>query len=200
MVEIAALVMAAGRGARFGAGPDESKVLADLEGRPLVCHVVETALASRAAATLVVTGQGAHGVATALDAHPVALVHNPFFARGLAGSLKAGLVALPPHIDGALVLLGDMPRVRIETIDALIAAFDASADAEAVVPLCDGREGNPALLGRSLFAELMLLEGDAGARRLLSQPGRRIVRCPVEDPGILVDVDTREALHALGGP
>ena len=199
MAEVAALVMAAGRGSRFGAGADESKVLADLEGRPLVCHVVETALASRAAATLVVTGQAAQGVATALDTHPVALVHNPFFARGMAGSLKAGLVALPSNIEGALVLLADMPRVRVGTLDALIAAFDAAKDADAIIPVHDGREGNPALLARSLFAELMLLEGDAGARRLLSQKGRKIVRCPVEDPGILVDIDTRDALQALGG-
>jgi molybdenum cofactor cytidylyltransferase len=199
MVEVAALVMAAGRGSRFGGGPDELKVLALLDGRSLVCHVVDLALASRAVATLVVTGRGAEAVATALDEHPVTLVHNPFYARGMAGSLKAGLVALPPNIDGALVLLADMPRLRTATLDTLIAAFAASPDADAVVPIHDGREGNPALLARCLFPELMQLTGDTGARRLLAQAGRRIVRCQVDDPGILVDVDTREALQALGG-
>ena len=198
MVEVAALVMAAGRGTRFGGAPDGSKVLAVLGGRPLVCHVVDTALASRAAATLVVTGRGAEDVAVALDRHPVSLVHNPFYARGMASSLKAGLVALPPSIDGALVLLADMPLVRIATLDALIAAFGDHPDADAIIPVCDGRDGNPALLSRALFVELMRLTGDAGARPFLAEPGRTIVRCPVDDPGILVDVDTREALLALG--
>ena len=182
MAEVAALVMAAGRGTRFGAGADESKVLALLGGRPLVRHVVERALASRATQTFVVTGQAADAVAEALAGLPVTLVHNPAYASGMASSVKAGIAALPAHIDGALVMLADMPRVATATLDALIAAFAAAQSPDAVVPVHLGRQGNPVLLGRASFSEVSRLEGDAGARKLFARPGRTILPCPVDDP------------------
>ena len=196
MRRVAALVMAAGRGTRFGAGPDDSKVLALLEGRPLVRGVAEIALASRAATVLVVAGQAAARVEAALAGLTVHLVHNADYASGMAGSVKVGVAALPADIDGVLVLLGDMPRVAVATLEALIAAFeDAPAPPDAVVPIHEGQRGNPVLLGRALFGEVTTLEGDAGARKLLA--GRVVVECEVRDPGVLVDVDTRDALDAV---
>ena len=200
MCRVAAVVMAAGRASRFGAGPDDSKVLALLDGRPLVRHVVEVALASRAAGTLIVTGQAAAGVAAAVADLPVTVAHNPAYASGMASSLKAGLVALPDEIDGALILLADMPRVAVATLDALIDAF-ATADPspDAVVPVHGGSQGNPVLIARALFDEIAQLAGDEGARKLLARPGQAILACQVEDPGISIDVDTRDALRALVG-
>ncbi len=200
MAEVAAIVLAAGRASRFGAGPDESKILAMLDGKPLVRHVAECALASRATRTLVVTGQAADGVAAALADLPVTLVHNASYASGMASSVKAGIAALPPHIDGTLVLLADMPRVSLATLDSLIGAFAATQPApDAVVPVHAERQGNPVLLGRALFSEVARLEGDAGARKLLAEYGRTILPCPVDDPGIELDIDTRDALRDLGG-
>ena len=116
----------------------------------------------------------------------------------MASSVKAGIAALPAEADGVLVLLADMPRVAAATLDALIAAFDAPVvPPDAVVPTHGGHQGNPVLLGRALFAEVARLEGDAGARKLL--PGRNVVSCAVDDPGIKVDVDTRAMLVELGG-
>ena len=158
--------------------------------------MAETALASRAATTLVVTGQAAAGVEAALAGLPVRLVQNPDYASGMAGSVKAGVAALRADVDGALVLLADMPRVAVVTLDALIGAFEgADMPPDAVVPVHDGQRGNPVLLGRALFEAVARLQGDAGARKLL--PGRSVIACEVGDPGILVDVDTRDALAAL---
>jgi molybdenum cofactor cytidylyltransferase len=86
-VSVAALVLAAGRGSRFG---QEPKLLAELEGKPLVRHVAEAALASRAEPTLVVTGHRADAIGAALRDLPVALRHNPDYADGLSTSLRQG--------------------------------------------------------------------------------------------------------------
>ena len=73
----------------------------------------------------------------------------------------------------------------------------AAVHADAVVPVHEGRRGNPVLISRTLFPALHRLTGDEGARRILADGARRVLACPVDDPGVLVDVDTREALNAL---
>jgi molybdenum cofactor cytidylyltransferase len=204
-MSVAAIVLAAGRARRYGAAADDSKVLAMLDGVSLVRHVVTTALASRASPVIVVTGQAAAAVDAALSGLPVALVHNPNYPAGMAGSLQAGLAALPDDVAGVLVLLADMPLVRSATLDALIAWFEGeaakgeAAKPDAVLPTFEGRVGNPALLARAMFPALRDLRGDEGARKLLGQSNRLVAMCPVDDRGIEVDVDTRAALAALGG-
>ena len=198
MVEVAALVLAAGRATRFADGEehDAGKVYAMLAGRTLVAHVAATAAASRAAPIIVVTGRGAERAPAALAGFDVVLVHNPRFVEGMAGSLAAGLTAVPPTAEAAIILLADMPRVASATLDVLIAAFDRER-ADAVVPVHEGRRGNPVLISRTLFPALHRLTGDEGARRILADGARRVLACPIDDPGVLVDVDTREALNAL---
>jgi len=203
MPGVSALVLAAGRATRFSAGSstlvaESSKLLADLEGKPLVRHVVLAALGSRAAGVIVVTGHAAEGVRQALAGLDVRFVHNPDFAAGMASSLLAGLAALDPRASGALVLLGDMPCITSAIIDILIARFEAGgASADAVVPVFEGRQGNPVLLGRAVFPALRALTGDQGARRVLAEPGRTVLSCPIEDAAIEADVDTRDALERL---
>ena len=163
----------------------------------MVAHVLAAALESRARPVLVVTGHAAARTGAALGAiSGVEIVHNPDFAEGMATSLKAGIAALPRTIDAALVLLGDMPLVSSRTLDRLIDAF-ARERPEAVVPVYEGRWGNPMLIDRSLFSSVMKLSGDRGARRLLEEPGRLVVGCGVDDPHVLTDVDTPEILASL---
>lgn len=179
-----ALVLAAGRSTRFGAA---NKLLAPFEGQPMLSKVV--ALAQGAGLTaLVVTGHDAAAVTALLPG--VKSVHNPAYAEGLASSLRVGIAALPPEAGAVLVMLGDMPRVRVETLRALLAAAQAHPQAEAIIPTKSGQRGNPVLIGRGLFPALMTLQGDAGARKLLEARGAGVVELAVEDPGVLFDVDT----------
>src|SRR5690242_20426756 len=122
----ACIVLAAGRSTRMGA---TNKLTSDLDGKPLVRHTVEAALASRAHCVLVVTGHEAEAVRDALAGLDVGFAHNPEFASGLASSLKAGIRALPEDVGGAAVLLGDMPQISAQHIDALLAAFVAASGA-----------------------------------------------------------------------
>ena len=125
MTRVGAVVLAAGQSARFRAagGSEATKLVAKLDGQPIVRIVAETALASRASPVVVVVGHARNAVEAALAGLNVGLAFNPAFASGLASSLRVGLSALPPDVVGAVVLLGDMPRVQARLIDALIDSF-----------------------------------------------------------------------------
>jgi molybdenum cofactor cytidylyltransferase len=191
--EVAAIVLAAGRGTRFG---DEPKLLALLDGKPLVRHVAEAAAGASVDPVLVVTGHGAAKIEAALAGLSVQFVPNPRYADGLSTSLKAGFAALPEGARGAVVLLGDMPRVGSSLIDALVEAWMASQPA-AVVPVHEGRRGNPVLLSRSLAPEIEGLSGDIGAGLVLRRKSD-VLELPVDAQVVLQDVDTPEGLRALG--
>ncbi|MEK7245005.1 MAG: nucleotidyltransferase family protein [Pseudomonadota bacterium] len=185
---VAALILAAGKSSRMAGA---NKLLADMGGAPMVARVVEAALASRARPVVVVTGHEAEKVAAALSGLTVGIVRNPDYALGLSTSLKTGLAALQETgVAGALVLLGDMPRVTAATLDRLIAAFEQSGGQAICVPEAEGVRGNPVLWPADLFAAMAGLAGDKGARDLLARyPDRiKVVLAPAGE--ILADVDT----------
>jgi len=174
-----------------------TKLVADLNGKPLVRHVADAALASRARPVILVTGHARDLVEEALAGVPLTFVHNKDYASGLATSLRVGIAAVPPNAPGAIVLLGDMPLVTADLIDQLVMRFGENADADAIVPVTKGRRGNPVLLARSLFPTLARLTGDDGARRVLQEPGIHAVEVPVEGESAAADIDTPDALETL---
>lgn len=188
MSDVAAIVLAAGRGTRFG---DEPKLLARLGGRALVRHVVEAAVNSSVDPVIVVTGHRSEEVEASLHDLPVRILHNASFARGLSTSLKAGFAALPPQARAAVILLGDMPFVKSGLIDALVAGWRDRGEPAALVPTLNGRRGNPVVLSRDLRAEIENLSGDVGAGPIL-RGNPDVVEWPTTDPAVAQDIDTRE--------
>ena len=192
MPRIAAIVLAAGLSSRMGS----NKLLATVSGKALVRHAAEAAAASACEPVVVVTGNAGETVAKALAGLPVTIANNPDFARGLSTSLKRGLSALPENCDGAVVVLGDMPRVTPALIDKLIAAFDPAEDRAICVATRRGKRGNPVLWARRFFPEMMALEGDVGAKHLMSLYDELVCEVEAADDGPLTDIDTPEALAA----
>jgi molybdenum cofactor cytidylyltransferase len=190
---VAAIVLAAGRSTRMG---PENKLLAEVGGTAMVRRVVEAALASRAGPVLVVTGHRASDLRSTLAGLDVAIINNPDYAAGLSSSLKAGIRAVPVDSAGALVLLGDMPLIRGAHLDRLIGAFASEAPV-IVVPTHAGKRGNPVLWPRAYFVEMLQLEGDAGARRLLAAHADHVHEVDLGTEAIFADVDTPEALAEL---
>jgi molybdenum cofactor cytidylyltransferase len=193
LTRVGAVVLAAGQSARFRAagGSEATKLVAELDGKPIVRIVVETALASGAGPVVVVVGHARSSVEAALAGLNIGIAFNPAFASGLAASLKVGLSALPLDVVGAVVLLGDMPWVQARLIDALIDSFLSQEGAVAAAPSLRGRRGNPVLLGRGLFDAAMGLTGDEGARRLIGALGAaELVEIATADLGATFDIDT----------
>ena len=208
--QIGAVVLAAGLSRRMGS---INKLLQPVDGAALVLHAVDALLACPVSPIVVVTGHDADAVRALLHSRMadgrVRTVHNPDFADGLSTSLRVGITALSgtaadsanpagnPSIrrcDGALICLGDMPRVRSEHIEALLSAFDPSDGRELVVPTYRGQRGNPVLWSSRFFPELLQLRGDTGARSLLATHGDVLCLVPMDDDAVTVDVDTQEAL------
>ncbi len=192
MPRIGAIILAAGLSSRMGS----NKLLAQLGGRALVRHATEAAVESHADPVIIVTGNASQAVSQAVAGLPVAIVENPDFAKGLSASLKRGLNAFPETCDGALVMLGDMPGVTSALIDKLIAAFDPAEDRAICVATRHGKRGNPVLWSRRFFPEMMALEGDVGAKHLMTVYGELVCEVEAADDGPLTDIDTPEALAA----
>ena len=197
---IAAVILAAGQSSRYRAADPSavSKVVAKLDGKPLVRRVVEAALAAGLSPVVVVTGFARAETEAALSGLDVGFTHNAEFASGLASSLKAGVASLPPEASGAAILLADMPKISADLLRALAAAFAGNPDSSAVVPTFRGQRGNPVMIRRTLFEAVASLEGDVGARQLLRGRGD-VVEVAVEDEGVALDVDTPDTLRSLGG-
>ena len=187
--KIAALILAAGKSTRMG---EVNKLTEKVDGSPMVARVVDAALGSRAIQTIVVTGHEHEKVEAALGKRDIGVVLNPDYDRGLSTSLKAGIAALPEAVDGAVVLLGDMPDITANHIDRLIAAFDPEEGRSICVPTCQGKRGNPVLWGAQYFEEMRGLKGDIGAKHLLGEYAHNVCEVAFEDDAPLRDIDTPE--------
>jgi molybdenum cofactor cytidylyltransferase len=195
MTAVAAIVLAAGRGIRFGAEP---KLLASLGSRPLVRHVVEAAVGSSVRPVIVVTGYRAAEIAAALAGLPIQVVHNVSFADGMSTSLKAGFAALPREAKAAVILLGDMPLMTPGLIENLVSGWNMTGKPAALVPTFNGRRGNPVVVSRELEDAIEGLSADVGAGPILR--GRSdVLEWPIADRAILQDVDTMEDFGQLLG-
>jgi molybdenum cofactor cytidylyltransferase len=191
-VRIAGLVLAGGRSSRMA---PRNKLLETVGGEPMVRHVAAKALAGGAQPVIVVTGHEAAAVTAALGGLDVTIAANPDYADGLSTSLRAGLRALPACIDGALILLGDMPDIETSVLTALMAAF--TGPAAICLPVRHGRRGNPVLWGSAHFAEMMQLTGDSGAKPLMARHETHLIEVEVATDSIFEDVDAPEDLARL---
>ncbi|MBL8550258.1 MAG: nucleotidyltransferase family protein [Hyphomonadaceae bacterium] len=184
---LAAIVLAAGAGRRFGGG----KMSALFEGVPLVHHAIAAACASPAEAVYVVVGDDALA-ANVLRLGKAEVVLASKDSDGMAASLRAGIEALPDACTGALIFLGDMPRVPIDVAQELVEAVQG--DIIAAAPIIGERSGHPVLFARAAFSDLLALKGDVGAKSVLKALGGRVRYVPIADEGALFDVDTPEDL------
>jgi nicotine blue oxidoreductase len=191
---VAAVVLGAGRGSRFGGSAP--KQLARLGLRSLVGHAVAAAVSSGLRPVLVVVGYRGDEVAAVVGPR-VEVVENPDWEEGLSASLRCALVTLLPDtaVSAAAVALADQPRVGPEAYRRVADAHRAGAGL--AVATYGGVRGHPVLIGRAHWEEAIRLTGDEGARSLLAS--HPVVEVPCDGTGRPDDVDTREDLDRLAG-
>lgn len=191
---IAVIVLAAGRGIRMR---QASKLLLPLaDGKTLLQHSVENALALRPAETLVVVRPDLPELEQSLDDLPVRCVANPRYAEGMGTSLAAGVLSLGPEIEAILVVLGDEPLVSGNIFGRLVEAF-LRERRPVTIPRYGQQFGPPTIFSRELFPMLAKLEGDTGGRQIVAgQPGLACV-VPFAAGERPADVDTLEDYQAL---
>ncbi|MGH9585926.1 MAG: nucleotidyltransferase family protein [Acidobacteriaceae bacterium] len=194
---MSAVVLAAGRSMRMG----EAKQLLRLGGCSMLQRTLENVRASGVEEVVLVLGFAAEAIQRELSGpllDDVRVVVNENYESGMSSSLRVGLAAVSPVVDAALIMLADQPFVRPETMRRIV-EHSSGCDAEIVVPMYKGERGNPVLLGRPVFAEAMRLEGDVGFRAIFANHADEIARIEVDDPAILMDIDTREDYERMRG-
>jgi molybdenum cofactor cytidylyltransferase len=194
-VHIAAVILAAGASSRFGS----PKLLAELDGRPLLEHVLDATREAGIDEIVVVLGHAADEIEDGIDWLDEHIVRNPD-PELLSSSLQVGLAAaaeLEPPIRAAVVLLGDQPRVRPDVIRGLVAAARDSVEPIVVPAYADGGGANPLVIRHEAFDVADEASGDRGLGPLLDEREDLVRRVPVS--GSNPDVDTPADLAALDG-
>ena len=190
---VAAIILAAGSSRRFGA---DNKLLALVDGEPLLRRVAGQFLRSRAGRIVVVTGHQREAIATALADLDIQLVHNDRHLQGMGYTVAAGVRALGETVRCAVITPGDLPGLTAALIDRLIMIADVAGFDRIVYPtLPTGEQRNPVLWPRRFFVELAALTGDAGARGLIQHHKGDAMPISVDDASMFLDIDRPEDLR-----
>jgi molybdenum cofactor cytidylyltransferase len=187
---IAGILLASGASTRFGG----DKLLARLEGRPVVRWSAE-ARAGVVDVLVVVVREADSAIRHALDGLPIRWAINREAEHGMSTAIRAGIAALPAHVDATIIALGDQPLVDRRVVEALVARW-REGGAPAVQPCYEDGRGHPVLFDASLFPSLGALEGDVGARAVLDSAGSELELLSFAGPRP-IDVDTPDALHTV---
>ena len=197
---VTAVVLAAGESRRMG----RNKLLLPWGETTVLGQTLDNVRASAVHNVMVVTGHEREqveavvrrqspvfGASSDLAVPSLPAINNADYAKGMLASVQTAIDALPPAIDAILVVLGDQPMVGPETINRLLVAY-AATPAGLIAPISGGRRGNPVLIDRRYFAELLALPADAAPRALLARYPDDVLAVPVADDAVLHDLDLPE--------
>jgi len=189
---IAGVILAAGQSSRMG----RVKQTLPFRAKTILQWVVDNAIASSLERIIVVIGHRADLVEPAITGRDVTVVINDDYRKGQSSSIKAGLRALPEGTGAVLFMLGDQPLVAPDTINQILNAYESSKS-PIVLPIFNGKRGNPVLFSRETFPGLLSLTEDCGGRSLLKEYAGKVLELQVDDPYIHFDLDTDEDYRTL---
>lgn len=204
----AAIILAAGSSTRMGGG--RHKLLLPLHGRPVLAHVIDATLASKARPIIIILGHQADQVRAQIAPYTtlpdITIVENPNYLHGMSTSMHLGIQTLISHdyrkfgslfeVDSALIILGDQPMLTSQVIDTLITTHKATAK-RIIAPVYDGKRGSPVLFDMSLFSELLQVTGDEGGRTVLERHRQEVELVEAGNALANYDVDTWEAYQQV---
>jgi molybdenum cofactor cytidylyltransferase len=189
MKKVAGLILAAGKSERMG----RPKALLPFLGSCFLTHVLTEAAHSNLTDVKVVLGHHAEGILQALPEIKLRTLVNPDYHNGQLSSLQCGLRHFTSAgLDGVMVFLIDHPMIHRGLVNQLIESFSQN-DSSIVIPSFEHRRGHPMILGVKLFTELLAAPLDQGAVSVVRKHSYEILHLEVNEPGVLVDIDTPEA-------
>ena len=190
---IAVIILAAGRSARLGS----PKQLLSYRGKTLLQHTIDTALESQASPILVVLGSGKDAIKKELEQKQVFILENSSWESGMASSISCGITnlqELAPESKAVILMVCDQPFVNAKLLNNLITKHKDTRQS-IVASSYANTLGTPALLHQSLFSELLVLEGESGAKSLIKKYSLQTGFVSFDQGSI--DIDTRENYRNL---
>ncbi len=179
-----AVILAAGASSRMGS----PKQLLIWQDRPFLAHAIGSARSVLAERIVVVLGANAEAIKAAIDLYDVSVALNPDWADGMAGSIRAGIQALPAKADAVLLMLCDQPLINAAHLQSLLQAWQHAPERIVVSQYAESF-GVPAVFPAAYFAQLAGLTGDLGAKPLLMQFEETLVKVPLREAEL--DIDTQ---------
>ncbi|MCI5048221.1 MAG: nucleotidyltransferase family protein [Aquisalinus sp.] len=191
MKNLAAIILAAGESTRFG---QSNKLLARLNGKPVLTHTLETVCALGLGQVILVSGHDRQMVESLAADYPVSHHHNAAYRYGMGSSIACGARELHAETEGVFVCLGDMPYLPAAVFHAMVARFAAEAQQAIMRPSFGGKPGHPVLFPAHLYSDLAQLSDDLGAREIITRYQSRLVTLDWPDNTVLADIDRPEDL------
>src|SRR5262245_45887839 len=193
-LRIGAVLLAAGEGKRMGG---IAKPLIRLQGVPLVTRHLIALSGAGVDEVVVVTGHGREAIEAEVRSFPVRLAHNARYAEGQQGSVRAGLEALEGPFDAVIVDLADQPLIGAADLTELIGAFKKRTGGHVVIPVVDGKRGNPIVLDAVALAQIVESDTNLGCRHLIDRHPELVFVHESANTRFVADLDTLDDITAL---
>ena len=189
---ISAILLAAGESNRMG----QPKQLMPFSQSTILERSIDNLLNSKVSETIVVLGYREEEIRKTIADKPVKTAINPDYQQGMSTSIIAGLKQVDKRAPAVLIALGDQPFVDTQTINSLVEAFIANRKG-IIIPVYQGRRGNPVIVSIKYKSELLNLKGDVGGREIIKRHPDDVLEVEVNCDDILLDIDTIESYTSI---
>ena len=193
-LRIGAVLLAAGEGLRLGGAV---KSLIRLQGVPLINRLLIALSGAGIDEVVVVTGHAREAIEQQVRSFVVTLAHNDAHATGQHSSVRVGLKALSGPFDAVFVMLADQPLIGAGDLVELIGAFKKRGGGHIVVPMVEGRRGNPIVLDEVAIAKILASEMKIGCRHLIEQEPELVSAHRTHNHRFTTDLDTLDDVQQL---
>ena len=186
-MQIGGLILAAGNSKRMG---DKNKLLLKFRSEPIIKQVCRVALNTNLKPLYVVTGFQKNLIEKVIPPKIDKIIYNMNWSSGMASSIYAGLSCMPNSVSGCMIILGDMPLIKIETINLLLSEFKKHLYEKIVFPMYKKNQANPVIFPNFFFPDILACDGDNGAKKVLMNFPDKSIGIPIESDEVILDCNT----------
>jgi len=187
-LNISATILAAGSSERM---ESVNKLLLPYKGEALIKIVSKTLIDSLLDPIFIVTGYEHDKVVKLLPKSLDNIIYNKDWRKGMGKSINKAISSLPANIDGNMIVLGDMPLIKVETINKLRSAFLNNNGEKIIYAEYFGKQANPVIFPKKYFKEMRLLKGEYGCKDIISQNRKNTIGVSVDSSEVIFDCDTK---------
>jgi len=188
-LNISATILAAGSSERM---ESVNKLLLPYKGEALIKIVSKTLIDSLLDPIFIVTGYEHDKVVKLLPKSLDNIIYNKDWRKGMSRSIYKAISSIPANIDGNMIVLGDMPLIKVKTINKLRSAFLNNNGEKIIYADHFGKQVNPVIFPKKYFNEILDLDGDKGCKNIISQNRKSSLGVSIDSSEVIFDCDTKE--------